>query len=106
VGIALSPEGTWFGVGWHDLRTGKTVVSTADPQPSLPAWLPDGRQFVYATADRTLALFDTATGQRRVVGGPFDFELSLFAPAVAPDGRTIFVGARQVEADIWLVERE
>ena len=106
VGIALSPEGTRFGVGWHDLRTGKSVLSTADPQPSMPAWLPDGRQFVYSTADRTLVLFDTATGRRRVLGGPFDFELSLYAPAVSPDGRTIFVGARQVEADIWLVERE
>jgi len=106
VGVALSPEGTRFGVGWHDLGTAKTVVSTADPQPSMPAWLPDGRQFVYSTADRTLVLFDTATGRRRVLGGPFDFELSLYAPAVSPDGRTIFVGARQVEADIWLVERE
>jgi Tol biopolymer transport system component len=106
VGIALSPEGTRFGVGWHDLRTGNTVVSTDDPQPSMPAWLPDGRQFVYSTADRTLVLFDTATGRHRVLGGPFDFELSLYPPAVSPDGRTIFVGAGQVEADIWMVERE
>jgi hypothetical protein len=61
---------------------------------------------VYSTADRTLVLFDTATGRHRVLGGPFDFELSLYPPAVSPDGRTIFVGAGQVEADIWMVERE
>jgi Tol biopolymer transport system component len=103
-GVALSPAGTRFGVGWHDLRTGKTVVSTQDANPGMTAWLPDGRRFVFAVGEHTLALIDTNTGRRRVLG-PFPFEIQTAPPAVSSDGRSIIVGALKIEADVWMVER-
>jgi hypothetical protein len=103
----LSPEGTRIGVGWHDRSTGKTVIPPATAGGGLPAWLPDGRRFVYATSDRTLSMFNTITGTGGPLGKPFDFEVLLtISPTVSPDGRTIIVPAGQAEADIWMVERE
>jgi hypothetical protein len=59
---------------------------------------------VFAVGEHTLALIDTNTGRRRVLG-PFPFEIQTAPPAVSSDGRSIIVGALKIEADVWMVER-
>lgn len=41
--------------------------------------------------------------RRKVLPTGWPFQIA--GVAVAPDGRTIYVGARKVESDIWMVER-
>ena len=53
-----------------------------------------------------LAIVDTVTRKRTVVEvrlpGPSQNEMF----AISPDDRTIYYGAAQAEADIWIVERK
>jgi hypothetical protein len=80
-------------------------VSREGPDIGIPAWL-DDRRAVFAVDGRYLAVVDSAR-QRRVIGGPFPFELHIFMmPAVSPDGRTVYAGASETEADVWMVERQ
>ena len=102
VGVAMSSDGTGFGVAWHDLRSGRTVLSTLYRSPGLPVWLPDGRRFIYAVPGDALVLFDTRTGETRTLG-QFDFDIS--SVLVSPDGNTIIMAAGLTEADIWLAQR-
>jgi serine/threonine protein kinase/Tol biopolymer transport system component len=103
-GIALSPAGARLGVGWHDLVSGETWISREGSDFSPPAWL-DDRRIVFVVDGRSLAIIDIAK-QRRIIAGPLPFELtSSTMPAVAPDSRTVFVGAGTAEIDVWMVER-
>jgi hypothetical protein len=103
-GVALSPAGARLGVGWHNLDTGETWVSREGVDFGVPAWLDDQR-VVFGLGGRSMAALDMSKRQR-IMGGPFPFEInSSIMPAVAPDGRTIFVGAGAPEADVWMVER-
>jgi TolB protein len=105
IGLALSTAGARLGIGWHDLAAGETWVSREGPDIGIPAWL-DDRRAVFAVDGRYLAVVDSAR-QRRVIGGPFPFELHIFMmPAVSPDGRTVYAGASETEADVWMVERQ
>jgi Tol biopolymer transport system component len=67
-------------------------------------WLADSRRFIAAKPNGGLVLIDADTGQWRdvTVRGPFS---SIASVAISPDGRTLFVGGSQDEADIWMVER-
>jgi Tol biopolymer transport system component len=102
VGVAVSADGTGFGVGWHDLGSGRTGVSTEHRSPGIPVWLPDGRRVVYSAPGRVLVLVDTRTGASRTLD---QFEFDIGSVVVSPDGRTIFLAAVLSEADIWLAQR-
>ncbi len=103
-GLALSPAGVRLGVGWHNLETGETWVAREGSDFGLPAWLDDQR--IVFVVDGKLAVVDTSK-RRRIIGGPFTFDPTTGTmPAVAPDGRTIFVGGGSTEADVWMVERQ
>ena len=104
VGIVLSPAGARLDVGWHDLTTGQTWRSGETGETGVPAWL-DDTQIIFALNGRYLAVIG-ADRKRRIIGGPFPFELNQTVfPAVAPDGRTVYVNAGTAEADVYMVER-
>ena len=68
--------------------------------------MPGGTRLLYFTASGKLMIQDIASLKRHEVAVqlplPPDIELSLTA---SPDGRTLYYGAQQVEANIWKVER-
>ena len=70
------------------------------------AWLPGYQRVVYFTSRGTLIMQDIASLERReiTVALPYPPD-QLGSIAVSPDGRTLYYGARQVEANIWLVKR-
>ena len=103
-GIVLSPVGARLGVGWHDLTTGDTWVSREGTDFGVPTWL-DEQRIVFTVDGRYLAMIDT-TKRRRIIGGPYSFvPTNAIFPAVAPDGRTIYVGGSTSEANVWMLER-
>jgi serine/threonine protein kinase/Tol biopolymer transport system component len=103
-GLAISGSGARFAVGWHNLETGETWVSSEGSEFGPPVWL-DAERMV-SIIDGRLVTIDTAK-RRRTIGGPFSFLLNAnVPPAVAPDGRTVYVGAGTTEADVWMVERK
>jgi hypothetical protein len=52
-----------------------------------------------------LVIVDADTKRRKVLQGQWPFQIADESVAVARDGRTVYVGARKVESDIWMVER-
>ena len=104
-GLGFLNDGARFGAGWHDLASGETWVTREGSNFGVPVWLDDGH-LIFAVDGRYLAMVDVAK-RRTIIGGPFAFEINVLLPlAVAPDGRTIYVGAITAEADVWMVERQ
>jgi len=70
------------------------------------AWLPGSRSVVYFTNRGTLVMQDVESLARREITGTLPYPAELMRNITAsPDGRTLYYGARQVEANIWLVKR-
>ena len=87
-----------------DVATMKARQLNSDSRGRDVAWLPDERHVVYFTNQGTLVMQDVVTLERRRVEGvlayPPDPLGYIFA---SPDGRTLYYGARQTEANIWMV---
>jgi Tol biopolymer transport system component len=106
VGNLAVKSGSLVGVGLYDLKTHKTIELSNDGAAAVK-WLPGDRRVVYFAKKGTeLVALDTVTLARTVI------DVHLPGPAtddvftIAPDGRTIYYGARRAEADIWIVERK
>ncbi|MBA3295793.1 MAG: hypothetical protein H0U19_02565 [Acidobacteria bacterium] len=69
------------------------------------AWLPDSRRVVVVDRGSRIHLVDTQTGRQRTLleGSPWRFWGNV--PPIAPDGRTIYLGALQTQSDIWMIAR-
>jgi len=104
-GYVVSTAGEPIGFGLHDLAAGTTRLLNRDSRTYDLAWLP-GDRVVYFTGKGTLVLQDVVTLQRREITGSLPYPPDILSSVVAsPDGRTLYYGARQVEANIWLVKR-
>jgi len=104
-GYVVSTAGEPIGFGLHDLAAGTTRLLNRDSRTYDLAWLP-GDRVVYFTSKGTLVLQDVVTLQRREITGSLPYPPDILSSVVAsPDGRTLYYGARQVEANIWLVKR-
>ena len=70
------------------------------------AFLPGDRQLVYVDRHGSLMLQDIGTLARREIIHalplPHDRDGSI---TMAPDGRTIYYAAHQIESNIWLVKQ-
>jgi len=66
--------------------------------------LPDSRRLAYFTFASELVVVDITSGTRRVTPTTLPFRVAPGALAMAPDGRTIYVGAERTETNVWKVE--
>ncbi len=66
------------------------------------AFTPDGRHVVTASFDKTLKVWDAATGKEgRTYGGPQGHQGLVLAVAVSPDGQTFASGGADNSARLW-----
>jgi hypothetical protein len=100
------PAGATRGNAIYELATGNVRTLSDDAVGDLIAWLPGFQQLVYFTGSGALVVQDIESLQRRILSPalpyPPDQLLNIVA---APDGRTLYYGARQVESNIWMVRR-
>ena len=100
-----TPSGTYAGNAIYDLARGAVTQLSADGGPM--DWMPDHRRVVYFTMSGKLMIQDVGSGKRHEI----EVKLPLppdadFNIVTSPDGRTIYYGAQQTEANIWKVERK
>jgi serine/threonine-protein kinase len=94
------------GNGIYDVATRRTRRLSVDADGNEAAWLPGYTRLLYFTATGALVSQSAMTLERRVVAARLPYPPDLVRSIVAsPDGRTLYYGARQVEANIWLVRR-
>ena len=94
------------GFGVIDAATLKARQLNADSRSRDLAWLPDERHVLYFTKQGPLVMQDVVTLERRPVGGAFEYPPAPLNGIIAsPDGHTLYYGARQIEANIWMVRR-
>jgi eukaryotic-like serine/threonine-protein kinase len=100
------PAGATRGNAIYELATGNVRTLSDDAVGDLIAWLQGFQQLVYFTGSGALVVQDIESLQRRILSPalpyPPDQLLNIVA---APDGRTLYYGARQVESNIWMVRR-
>jgi Tol biopolymer transport system component len=107
-GVVEDAASNAIGVAWYDTGADRTVIIGHDrlPTPTDVNWLPDSRRMIFVTAGGELVVIDADTKRRDVLDtSSWPFHIADQSLAVAPDGRTLYVGARKVESDIWMVER-
>jgi hypothetical protein len=87
------------------LATGRARTLSDDGIGNL-TWLPGFRRLVYFTRSGALVVQDIESLQRRVLSTALPYPPDQLGNIVAaPDGRTLYYGARQVESNIWMLRR-
>jgi hypothetical protein len=107
-GVVQDAAANAIGVAWYDIGADRSVIISYDrlPTPTDVNWLPDSRRMIFVTAGGELVVIDADTKRRDVLEtSSWPFHIADQSLAVAPDGRTLYVGARRVESDIWMAER-
>jgi eukaryotic-like serine/threonine-protein kinase len=113
-----SPDGRWLtggvrpasgafrGNAIYEMATGQARALNDDGLGEQVAWLPGSRRVVYFTKSGALVVQDIGSLQRRVLSDALPYPPDQLGHIVAaPDGRTLFYGARRVESNIWMVRR-
>lgn len=106
-GVIQDAGANAVGIGWYDVNTGTTTTVSHDRSatPSDVQWLLDSRRILFVDDNGELVIVDADTKRRRVLPTRWPFQIADESVALAPDGRTVYVGARKVESDVWMVER-
>jgi eukaryotic-like serine/threonine-protein kinase len=105
-GYVLTATGEPDGQGVYDVVAGRAWRLSRDSRSYDMAWLPDHRRVLYFTNRGTLVMQDVVSLERREITGKLPYPPDLLGSiTAAPDGRTLFYGARQSEANLWLVKR-
>jgi Tol biopolymer transport system component len=104
-GYIFTPSGGYAGNALYDVAAGAVKKLSDDGVGEQMAWMPDQKRVLYFTANGKVMIQDIDTLARREVEVrlplPPDEDFNIFA---SPDGKTIYYGARQTEANIWKVE--
>jgi len=88
------------------VATGRARQLNNDSRGYDVAWMPGYREMVYFTTRGELVMQDVESLERRKITGTLPFPPDqLLSIAASPDGRTLYYGAHQIEANIWLVNR-
>jgi eukaryotic-like serine/threonine-protein kinase len=106
-GVVQDAGANAIGVGWYDVATDASVIVSHErlATPSDVEWLPDGRRILFVNERGELVIVDADTKRRKALMLQAPLQIADESVAIAPGGRTIYVGARKVEADIWMAER-
>lgn len=102
VGFLVTPTGGNAGNALYNLAAG-TVTRLNDVGGGELAWMPDQTRVLYITPDGAMMIQNIVTLKScrvDVTLPPPDADYTIVASL---DGRTIYYGARQVEANIWKV---
>ena len=103
-GAIVEASGELSGFGLYDIVAGHVRRLNRDSRNFELAWLPGSRRVVYFTDRGTLVMQDIESLQRREVG-TLPYPPALLGNIVASsDGRTLYYGAQQSQANIWLVK--
>jgi serine/threonine protein kinase len=105
-GRIRTPAGGTAGNAMYDLQSGTVRLLSEDAGGADVAWMPDNRRVVYFTTRGSLVIQDITTLTRREINMTSASRPELgFSIVASPDGRTIYYGAPQTEANIWKVEQ-
>jgi Tol biopolymer transport system component len=116
----FSPDGKWLSGAWtsvsaepagvavYDMVGKRARKLTMDRGVWVAPFLPDNRRLIYFTtsAATELVVVDVVDGRRRVIPVTLPLPAARESLALAPDGRTIYYGARRAESNVWKVERQ
>jgi hypothetical protein len=69
-------------------------------------WLADSRRIVSILQGRGIAMLDVDSGERRVLTAALPWQSTTDKIVLSRDGRTLYVGAVENEADVWLLEKQ
>jgi eukaryotic-like serine/threonine-protein kinase len=113
-----SPDGRWLtgtvqphsganrGNAIYEMATAHARILSDDGVSEVLAWLPGSRRVVYFTKSGALVVQDIESLERRILSDALPYPPDQLGHIVAaPDGRTLFYGARRVESNIWMVRR-
>jgi Tol biopolymer transport system component len=105
-GAIVTPSGAYAGNALYDVASGSVKKLSDDAGGAEMAWMPDHTRVLYFTARGRLMIQDLTSLTRREVEVKLPFPLGQsFNLIASPDGRTLYYGAQQVEANIWKVEQ-
>jgi WD40 repeat protein len=103
--IAL-PSGRQQGNAIYDVLAGTARQLSNDARSFDVAWLPACSRVAYFTTSGKLMIQNVTTLERHEVAVTLPLPPDdLWSIAASPDGRTLYYGAQQTEANIWKVER-
>jgi serine/threonine-protein kinase len=106
-GYVVDPAGEVIGLAVIDVATGHSHRLNDDSRSYDLAWLPGDQQVVYFTRQGKLMMQNVTTLERRAIIGTLPYPPELIGGIISsPDGRTLYYGARQTEANIWIVRRQ
>jgi serine/threonine protein kinase len=106
-GYVVNASGEAAGFAVYDMTSSSARQLNTDSKGFDLVWLPGSRQVAYFTGQGALVLQDVATLARRTIAGSLPYAPDgMGGLAISPDGRTLYYGARQSEANIWLVRQQ
>ena len=105
-GYVVGLSGEPAGHAVYEVATKNVRRLNSDSRGYDLTWLPDHRHVVYITNRGELVWQDILSLERRTIEAKLPYPPDQLASiAASPDGRTLYYGARQLEANIWLVKR-
>jgi serine/threonine protein kinase/Tol biopolymer transport system component len=105
-GPVVMPSGELRGNALYDVAVGAVRQLSDDAASGDMAWMPGAARVIYFAKSGKLVIQNIATLARHDI--PVTLPLppdDVWSLAAAPDGRTLYYGAQQMEANIWKVER-
>jgi len=105
--LPSSGSGMPAGLALYDITAGTVRRLNADAAGSDMAWMPDYKRVVYFTRTGKLVIQNIESLARHEIAVtlPLPPDDIMWSIAGSPDGRTIYYGAQQTEANIWKLER-
>jgi len=106
VGPMMSRAGTINAVGVYDFasgRTGRVSLRHASGDGYRFAWLADSRRVLIVDRGSRIHLLDVATGRMQTVFESSELRFWGNVPVIAPDGRTLYLGALDEQSDVWMI---
>jgi Tol biopolymer transport system component len=104
-GYVIAPSGEASGFALYDVVAKRARQLNKDSRAYDLAWLPGHKRVVYFTTQGSLVMQDIESLQRRELVRALPYPPNILSNIVAsPDGRTLYYGAQQAQANIWLVK--
>ena len=104
-GFIIAATGEPNGQGIYDVAAKRAWRLNQDSRSYDVAWMPGNQRVAYFTNRGSLVIQDIVSRERHEVAGQLPFPPDLLGSiAASPDGRTLYYGARQSQANIWLVQ--